>query len=50
MVRSMPSLIVGILCLVVAIVITIINKRISAATIASTIIAIACIFNALRTG
>lgn len=48
MVRSMGSLIVGILCLVVAIVIAIINKRISVATIASSIIAIACIYNALR--
>lgn len=48
MVKSMPSLIVGILCLIVAAVIAIVQKRISAATIASTVIAIACIYNAVK--
>lgn len=50
MVRSIGSLIVGIACLIFAIAFAVINKRISAATIASSIIAIVCIFNALRSG
>ena len=48
MVKSVPSLVVGILCLIVAIALVVFNKRISAGTIASAIIAIACIYNALR--
>jgi hypothetical protein len=50
MVRSIGSLIIGILCLAVSIVISIIDKTISIGTIALCIIAIVCIYNALKSG
>lgn len=45
--KNMPALIVGILCIVVAIAISIINKRISVGTIAALIIAIIAIIKGL---
>ena len=48
MVKSIGSLIVGILCIVVAIAIAVINKKVTDGTIASGVIAVACIYNALR--
>lgn len=48
MVKSMGSLVVGIICLIVAIAIAIYNHKIGAGTIASAVIAIVCIYNALR--
>ena len=48
MVKSVGSLIVGIIYLIVAIVIAAINKKITIGTIALCILGGVCIFNALR--
>lgn len=48
MVKSVPSLVVGIICLIAAIAFAVIDKKISTGTIASAVVAIVCIFNALQ--
>ena len=48
MVKSVGSLIVGIICLIVAIGIAVIDKKITIGTIALCILGGVCIFNALR--